>query len=397
MLKIFKSPVKIKTPTGYQKAYGIIQRFDEAIKIIFKNNTFINVSLTHKFVENNEEVEANTLCVGDTLQHNKIISIEYIGKINLYDMVDVEGGNLYYTNNLVSHNCEFLGSASTLVSTEALKAMTPEEPTRIDSIFTGIKIYKTAKKNHNYIISVDPAKDGIDSFTVQVTDITSFPFQQVASAKLDVDYLTMPEHLSELGTYYNEAYIVIENNEGAGQSVADMLFYVYEYPNMYRDRDTNDKKYKKFYGFRTTKKSRPLILNMMKIFIEEGKLIVRDQETINEFFSFIKSTNNSVKYEAEDGYHDDLVMGLAILFAPFMHLKSFDDPMTFLSLLKTDLNDDEEDEENTNISKYYSLLDTAGFQSGDEDDIMTRDELLNSLDSDDSFDSTMSLANMSRF
>jgi len=396
MLKVFKTPLKIRTPSGYQEAYGVIKRFDEAIKIIFENNTFIKTSLTHKFIENDIETLAKTLKVSDILQNNRIIAIENIGKIDLYDMVDVKGGNLYYTNDLVSHNCEFLGSAQTLISTEALKLMEFKEPKSLDKIFTGIKIYQEVEENHNYILSVDPAKDGIDSFSLQVIDITKFPWVQVASAKLDVDYLVMPEHLETLGLYYNEAFIVIENNEGAGQSIADMLYLTYEYPNMYRDRDINDRKYKKFYGFRQTKKTRPLILNMMKIFIEEGKLIINDQHTIEEFFNFIKNDNLSIKFAAEEGYHDDMVMSLGIMFAPFMHIKAFDDLELFLSALHIDI----EDDKGLETADFYSLLDIGGFADGNEDTISREDildKINNSFDEDERFTSMRELNNMSQF
>lgn len=289
--------------------------------------------------------------------------------------------------------CEFLGSASTLISTERLKLMTPEDPIAQDNMFQGIKIYVKPIKGHNYMMGVDPAKDGIDSFSIQVIDITTFPFIQVASAKLDVDYLIMPEHLETLGLYYNEAFIVIENNEGAGQSITDMLFLNYEYPNLYRDRDTNNKGYKKYYGFRTTLMSRPLIINMMKIFIEEGKLIVQDKSTIDEFFNFIKSDNQRIKYEAEEGYHDDMIMSLAIAFAPFMHIKAFDDLQMFLDVLRVTI--DMDDEESVQTSDFYSMLDTdSGFDDGVEE--ITRSSLLentSSYDPDKAFEAMRRLNN----
>lgn len=293
------------------------------------------------------------------------------------------------------NKCEFLGSASTLISTEALKLMEAKEPIEQDSIVNGIKIYEKPIEKHSYILSVDPSKDGIDSFAIQVTDITKFPFIQVASAQLDVDYLMMPESLESLGMYYNEAYIIIENNEGAGQSVADMLFLVYEYPNMYRDRDTADKKFKKFYGFRTTKKTRPLILNMMKIFIEEGKLIINDRKTIEEFFNFIKG--DGLKYEAEEGYHDDAVMSQALMFAPFMQIKAFDDLELFLGALRLEVLD----EDGTETSDYYSTLDVGGFSDGN-DEHMDRETMRASIQGNlsanaDEFDDLRRLNNMNKY
>lgn len=370
MLKLFKKPINVKTLTGYHKAYGISRIREEAIKISL-GSFYIKTSMSHTFDDGITSIQSCNLKIGDNLQNHVITNIENIGVILLYDMVNVEGGNLYITNNISSHNCEFLGSASTLISTDALRLMEPKEPITLDSIFSGIRIYEKVIESHSYIVSVDPAKDGIDKFAVQVTDITKFPFVQVASAQLDIDYLMMPEHLETLGLYYNEAYIVIENNEGAGQSIADMLFLTYEYPNMYRDRNTSDKGYKKFYGFRTTLKSRPLILNMMKIFIEEGKLIVNDRGTIDEFFNFIKSDNNRVKYAAEEGYHDDMVMSLALLFAPFIHIKAFDDLAMFLNVLHIDVNE----ENDIGTAEYYSLLDFGSFNDT-ETHTITREELL---------------------
>jgi hypothetical protein len=269
---------------------------------------------------------------------------------------------------LSTEECEFLGSSETLVSTEALKRMMPEIPNNSDTLFNGLNIYEKSIKGHSYVIGVDPAKDGIDSFAIQVIDITSFPFKQVASAKLDVDYLMMPEHLEILGLHYNEAFMVIENNEGAGQSIADILYMQYEYVNLYRDRTDNDNMYKTYAGFRTTLKTRPLILNIMKIFIEEDKLLIQDNDTINEFYTFTKSEKVTVKYEAEDGTHDDMVMALALCFAPFNHIKAFDDLELFLQAIHADI----EVSEDSQIDTYMSLLDTgSGVDDATDESIYT--------------------------
>jgi hypothetical protein len=286
---------------------------------------------------------------------------------------------------------EFLGSSETLISPEALKNMTPETPIIKDNLFQDVKIYKEPEPGRNYIIGVDPAKDGIDSFAIQVVDITAFPFEQVASAKLDVDYLIMPEHLDTLGRYYNEAFMTIENNEGAGQSIADIMYFQYEYENLYRDRDENDTKYKKFAGFRTTVKSRPLILNLMKIFIEEGKLIIQDQDTIDEFMTFIKSEKVNEKYVAEEGYKDDMVMALAIAFAPFKNLKGFDDLEKFLGAVHASTIK----EGDIKTEDYYSLIaDSIGFNDESIDEPMSIQELteqINSIDENESFSAIRNL------
>ena len=73
-------------------------------------------------------------------------------------------------------------------------------------------------------MTVDAAKDGKDAFAVQIIDTTNFMFEQVACSNLQIDYLRMPAFIYEWAEYYNFPYLIIENNEGAGQSIADQMF-----------------------------------------------------------------------------------------------------------------------------------------------------------------------------
>lgn len=362
MLKIFKQPIKIKTPDGYKTAYGIRKLKKPAIKIEFSDNTFITASTNHKFINEKKTVLANSLKVGDKLNKKIITKINNVGEIDVYDLTDVDG-NVYYTNGILSHNCEFLGSSDTLVSGESLREIEQRvqqvKPVPQNVLNTG-EMYKPVEPNHNYIITCDPSKDGIDDFSVNVVDVTKFPFEQVFTANLQVDYLIMPEHLNELGMYYNEGLMIIENNEGAGQSIADVLFSVYEYPNIYKDKNIDGRiGYKKYPGFRTTQKSRPLILNMLKIFIEEGKLIVNSQTTLNQLYTFTKRKNGT-KYEAENGYKDDAVMSLALLFAPFMEIKTFDNYELFTKHLRTI-------DSNLKTADFLSVLDIGAADDGSDE------------------------------
>ncbi len=262
-----------------------------------------------------------------------------------------------------TEECVFLGSSDTLVTGDSLRDI--EEQTKniecinTPTLFKDINIYNLVEDNHQYIISVDSSKDGIDDFSITVTDITQFPFIQVADANLQIDYIIMPEHLAELGEYYNNALIIVENNEGSGQSITDTLWGVYEYENLYRDNNVEGKRGKKRYtGFRTTTKSRAIIINLLKIFIDEGKLIINSEKLLNQLYTFTKR-KNGVKYEAEEGYKDDAVMAQAIMFAPFMDNKTFDDYKLFVKELKNV-------ESELKTSKVYSALD-IGFISGDDE------------------------------
>jgi len=269
-----------------------------------------------------------------------------------------------------TEECTFLGSSDTLISGIALKELQDhmENVTVIPQVILNDgTMYKEAQENHTYICTVDPSKDGIDEFSVDIVDVTSFPFEQVFTAKLQIDYLMMPEHLFELGTYYNTALMIIENNEGAGQSVSDTLWGVYEYENLFRDSNIDGRPGKKKYtGFRTTQKSRPLVLNMLKIFIEEGKLVVNSQHTLNQLYTFTKRKTGN-KYEAEDGYFDDAVMSLSFVFAPFMSIKVFDNFELFTKELRVI-------DSNVRTEEYLTGID-IGFTSDDDDSDQKAEEL----------------------
>ena len=226
---------------------------------------------------------------------------------------------------LQAYACEFLGSSHTLISGEVLKELessTPERQMCVNGTTEFVNIYSEAEEGHKYILSCDPAKDGRDYFALHVIDITKFPFKQVACGKLQIDYLLMPEFIFDLANTYNTAFTIIENNEGAGQSIADTLKRDFEYENLYFDRDGKGDKFKKYPGFRTTPKSRNQLLETLKLLIENNKLETNDADTIFELQRFVLLRK---KFQAEDGFHDDLVMSLAIAFCLFNDINNFED------------------------------------------------------------------------
>lgn len=224
---------------------------------------------------------------------------------------------------LQAYACEFLGSSHTLISGDVLKeieSVKPKDRVFVQGTEEFVKIYEEPLENHKYILSVDPAKDGRDYFALHMIDVTKFPFKQVASGRLQIDYLLMPNFLYDFANSYNTAFTIIENNEGAGQSIADTLKRDFEYENLYYDRTGN--KFKTYPGFRTTPKSRSQLLETLKLLIENKKLEIYDADTILELQRFILVKK---KFQAEEGFHDDLVMSLAIGFCLFNDIQNFED------------------------------------------------------------------------
>lgn len=351
----------ISTESGYSHFMNISNNGEKNTLHITLENSDIEVSLKHKFFINKKEVFAKDLKIGDKIKtkngNEKVLDIKK-SKNTVYDVIDTKD-HTYYGNGILNHNCEFLGSSHTLISAEKLKMM---EPGEVQEIRDGkLKIYHYPEPKHQYIMTVDAAKDGTDNFAVQVVDITDFKCKQVAAAQLQIDYLLMPEFIAEWCEFYNNPYLIIENNEGAGQSIADQLRNDYEYENLHYDKDIGRNKKKKYPGFRTTTKTRKQILQTLKLFIENSNLEVNDASTISEFFQFILINN---KYQADEGAHDDMIMSLALVFVPFCNAKNFED----MKLLVKNLYADHELQESEKVN-FGDLLAIGEFQDYSDEEM----------------------------
>jgi len=241
---------------------------------------------------------------------------------------------------------EFLGSSHTLVNGTVLKNISymKDEDIIFNSLFNGLRIFEEPKEGHNYILTSDPKQDGIDGIGLHVIDVTNIPFKQVASANLKESFVVIPNRVFDLGTHYNNAYVVQENNVEANliNALHDQLEYEGE---IFRERKPNGKGFKNIWGIRTTTKTKKMMTSFIKKFVEEGLLIINDKQTVDELFNFIERKNGT--YAAEEGYHDDLVMSLMLLFAPFFDIRNWDDFKGFSDLIEKRKEEKEEEEKET--------------------------------------------------
>jgi phage terminase large subunit len=170
-----------------------------------------------------------------------------------------------------------------------------------------ISIYEDKKNRFPYVIGGDTAGDGSDSFTAHVLD--NITGKQVASLMHQFDEDMYAEQIYCLGKYYNNALIGLETNFSTYPvKRLEQLGYKRMY---YREtEDSYTHKVQQKYGFRTDRVTRPLIIaNLVKIVREESHLL-NDIPTLNEMLTFVR--NEKGKPEAQEGKHDDNIIGLAI-------------------------------------------------------------------------------------
>jgi Terminase large subunit, T4likevirus-type, N-terminal/Terminase RNaseH-like domain len=229
--------------------------------------------------------------------------------------------------------CEFLGSSGTLISAMALRQLAFVKPTAnagIDNLY----IYDEVKPEHLYFIVVDTSRGkGLDYSAFTVIDSTSLPYKVVATYKdNEISPLVYPAILKQVGSYYNDAYQLVETNDN-GQQIVDILFEDYEYENILSSVEHGKSKLNKKLlvnfgygqksgrGIKTTKSVKRLGCTLLKNLIERQQLIITDYNIISELSTFV---SNGVSFEAEEGSNDDLVMCL-VLFAWLTDQKFFRD------------------------------------------------------------------------
>ena len=212
--------------------------------------------------------------------------------------------------------CEFLGSTNTLISGKALSVMSSKE---IIYKKDGLDIYEEPQENKYYVITTDTARGiGGDYSAFVVIDITEMPFKVVGKFRDNkVSPLLYPDFIARVAKDFNNAYVLIENND-IGQQVVDILHQELEYENIFSTVQEKNKQYvspgfgkQTTLGVRTSKAVKRQGCLALKSLVEETKFLVWDADCINELSTFVEKAGS---FSADEGYHDDLAMCM-VLFA----------------------------------------------------------------------------------
>jgi len=210
---------------------------------------------------------------------------------------------------------QFVGSSATLISADTLLGLKAKDPMKM---VRDVKIYEEVQPNYQYVIVVDVSKGrGQDYSTFSVIDMTSRPFRQVATFRNNlISPLLFPDVIVHTANYYNEAIVIIESND-AGQVVCNGVYYDLEYENTFVESAIR----RGGIGVTMTKKIKRVGCSNMKDLVEQGGIKLVDADTILELSTFVPRGNS---YEADKGFHDDMVMNL-VLFSWFVSTEAFGD------------------------------------------------------------------------
>jgi len=219
---------------------------------------------------------------------------------------------------------EFLGSTNTLIAGTKLQQLAYQQPV---AEHDSMKIYahpvkddgEGLIKDHLYAIWVDVSEGrNLDSSTFSVIDISTTPYQQVATYKSStISPILFPTIIYNAAKLYNDAYILVEINNNP--QVADIIHQDLEYENLFKVFTGNKKPQQLSAGFargiQMGVKMSPAVKRIgcsnLKTLIEGNKLVINDFDTISELTTFVA---NKTSFAAESDANDDMVMGL-VMFA----------------------------------------------------------------------------------
>tara|TARA_Y100001937_G_scaffold128078_1_gene202384 strand:- start:2949 stop:4529 length:1581 start_codon:yes stop_codon:yes gene_type:complete len=220
-------------------------------------------------------------------------------------------------------DCDFITSGQSVVDgiiLEEYRANQIREPIEKRGIDSNIWIWEPPNYTKDYIVCADVSRgDSTDYSAFHVLEIENL--EQVAEYKGRLSTRDYGNLLVNISTEYNNALLVVENNNigwAAIQQIIDRnyenLFYMSKDLQIvdtqkHINNKINRAEKQLVPGFTITQKTRPLIISKLEEFFREKSVVVRSNRLIDELFVFIYNGNRA---EAMTGYNDDLVMSYAM-------------------------------------------------------------------------------------
>jgi len=214
----------------------------------------------------------------------------------------------------------FIGSGGNVISEEYIEFHEKNnvmEPKITMGLENEIWIWEEPQEGHQYIMGVDVSRgDGEDSSTIVIVDFTTMEQVMEYQGKIQPDLLA--QIVEEYGELY-EAYTVVDVTGGMGVSTVLKLLE-FNYKRLHyddatgkilsvRQRELNTHlKKDKIPGFHATNVRVPMLSNL-EYKIRTNAIKIRSSRLTSEMKTFVYKNGRP---DHMDGYHDDLLMSLAM-------------------------------------------------------------------------------------
>lgn len=334
--------IKILTPNGWSNFDGVIKHPAQLVTTIVLETCSITGTSDHNiFYSLTEKKPISDYKIGDVVyahdRFEKVVNIyKDIKKSEVYDILNVEKNNQFYCNGILVSNCEFMGESDTLIDAIKLKNLSQSVLSR-KPLFTQMdfNFYKNLEAGKRYIIGVDTCMGSSGDYAaiqifefpgfIQIAEWCSNTKDQNEQLRIVRDIIKwMYSSLIKLERRSPEIFWSVENNSSAEGFICTLKerggphIYIPEAQLISDDG--------KRYGIATTSKSRPLACSKLKIYLENGQMIINSKAFIRQLNFFV---NIGGKYQAKIGENDDLITSAMVAILVYLKMKdkvSFDQP-----------------------------------------------------------------------
>jgi hypothetical protein len=180
----------------------------------------------------------------------------------------------------------------------------------------GFRMYKPPASGHFYVLGADCSEgvSGGDYAVAVILDRTNGEEVGIWRGHIAPDRFA--KILNKWGRLYNSALMVVEA-EAHGNVVLNVLKQML-YPSLYfrpARFDTIGNPWSDKLGWKTTKVTRPILIDEFEQMTREDNVILHSKETVDEMTVFIYNEANNMV--CMDSYHDDCIFATAIALQGF--------------------------------------------------------------------------------
>lgn len=201
-----------------------------------------------------------------------------------------------------------------------------------------LTVYETPQNKAEYVLFADVSegkevKERVSDFSA-VDVLRCDTMEQVAHWHGRIPPEKLAEEIVKLAHYYNNAFVGVEKNNMGYSTVATLKD---TYDNLYINvqHDRNGKEITREFGWRTTLKTKPLMIDGLAEVINEKEIKINNPGTIEELRRYSLHPDGTLG--APQGGHDDRVISLS--GAVQMYLHQYSKPY------EPDEDDDDEDDD----------------------------------------------------
>jgi len=252
-------------------------------------------------------------------------------------------------------------------------------------------IWSEPKPDRIYSVGVDVSEGVGEAYSViQVLDITELTaIKQAAIYRCNtISPHKFTSKLKEILSHWGNPLVAIERNN-CGAQVADTFRNVYRYERLLNFSPNNDKQKYNRPGVIAHTNTKYKGVTNMRYWVNELRVVsVRDQQTVNELKTFVRSANGTWAAQRGDNLHDDCVMSLiwsliaieATVVQQYFDVTKWDDNEKPLELSQSNYSVDVNDMLLLGDSEFYSetghpdqvLMTHAGSETSDIDDLVAQ-------------------------